>query len=172
MTSKKTASSEMAETELGTILATFLKSQEKRDAIFRADLEKVSNIASDAARRSSESLTRIEGVDGKIETAFELLNQSAQDRRTNWPTLFAGAIIIGGIMTSILLPLRSDISENRLELRDNHIETRSMIQGLREENREAMVERAIIIERHAQEQRMNRAWIDPSGRIAFPGLEK
>jgi len=161
----------MPDSDLGQILSTFLKSQEKRDQLLRDELSKVSETASQAAQRSAESITRIEGVDGKIETAFELLNQSAAARQTNWPTLFAGAVVLGGVMTSILLPIRTDITENRSTLDANHAETRAMVQSLREADEDARVARAVLNEHQVQTQRMNRAWIDGNGRIAFPAAD-
>jgi len=160
----------MSDNDLGTILATFLKSQKERDAIFRDDLSRISRVASEAGERAAESLTRIEGVDGKIETAFDLLNQSAADKMTKWPTIFAGAVVLGSMVAFILIPIRTDIHTNRNELQTNHMETRSMIHALQDVDTKLQIAQAVIAERHMQEQRLNRAWVDPTGRIAYPNI--
>lgn len=102
-------------------------------------------------------------------------------RESKNKTLLPATLIIIGIMVSIsgvgitaswlvLTPISQALAEHSRMIDSNHAETRAMVQGLRESDTAAKVERAVIIERHTQEQRMNRAWVDPTGRIAFPSM--
>lgn len=158
----------MSDTDLGQVLATFLKAQEKRDELLRDDIKRVNTIASEAFERSTEALTRIEGSDSKHETAFKLLNKAADSAKTNWGTVLMAIGVVSSLMYSILSPLKTDIGENN-----------GVLQVLMDRQVQMQVDQAVMkTERnwsddiHAltndYENRMDRAWVNEGGIIAHP----
>jgi hypothetical protein len=158
----------MSDNDLGTILATFLKSQEKRDELLRAELAKVEDTATKSGRDASEALTIIRSLEGKIETAFDLFNQAARDGKTNWGNIYTAIGVVVVIMTAILSPIVASISANKAVVTMLASEQGDMKVVEAEMRMRQEWSNDILMLTNDYESRMNRVFTGQDGTIGHP----
>lgn len=169
MTDRNEKVLDMSDKDATELIASFLTRQEKRDVDLRKELSQLT-------KDLSSAITAISGLSKDKESLFDLHNENVNERlkssKEQWKTVLQGLGVAAIIMGAILAPLVSEIAGNSKSIDDNHTETRAMVHVLEGHVASVKTEAAILSERHAQEMRMLRAWIDEDGRIAFPSLQK